>query len=95
VIAEKKSPKELAENPKTPLDGPGPATKEEKANDKKLINSRGPTADYLAARIARDRPDILKRMKEKFRVDAELNYCHWQQFSPVRVRLSERSDNSI
>ncbi len=47
------------------LDGPGPTTTEEKAaNDGVPINSpRGTTADYLTARIARDRPDMLARMK--------------------------------
>src|SRR5437660_1536229 len=55
---------ERPENPKVLLDGPGPATEEEKAaNDKQLINSRGPTADYLTARIARDHPAVLERMK--------------------------------
>jgi hypothetical protein len=58
--------KARAKNPKTLLDGPGPATKEEKANGDSSTNrpKRGTTgADYLTARIARDHPDILKRMK--------------------------------
>lgn len=66
IIAEgkAKSIQDRAANPPVLLDGPGPATQEEKAaNDKQLITSRGPTADYLTARIARDRPDVLERMK--------------------------------
>ncbi len=42
-------------------------TKEEsagKVGDTNLTGAGGTTADYLTARIARDRPDILDRMKE-------------------------------
>ena len=46
--------------------GPGPRTLEERSNsDNITINStgKGTAAAYLTARIARDRPDILARMK--------------------------------
>src|SRR5262245_13984704 len=56
--------KQRAEQPKPLLDGPGPATAEEKANGAISTISRGSTsADYLTPRIARDRPDILERMR--------------------------------
>lgn len=64
--AAKKSPQARAENPPVLLDGPGPATEEEKANGVLNTNrpDRGSTnADYLTARIARDHPDVLARMK--------------------------------
>jgi hypothetical protein len=53
---------ERAKNPKTLLDGPGPATREEKSIGSNTTNI-GRGVDYLTARIARDRPDILNRMK--------------------------------
>jgi hypothetical protein len=68
VIAEKKSPVELAAtlDGKTVNEGDGPLTKEERAN-RDIVTVRsvgsGNSADYLTARIARDRPDILNRMK--------------------------------
>lgn len=50
-----------AQNPKTLLDD-GPATAEERNNlDIIKDNKGGTSADYLTARIARDRPDILAR----------------------------------
>lgn len=54
-------------NGKTVNAGPGPLTKEEKSNlsivKVSSDTSPGNGADYLTARIARDRPDILDRMK--------------------------------
>jgi hypothetical protein len=57
---------ERAKNPKTLLDGPGPATKGEKVIAANGINRReigSNNANYLTVRIARDHPDILDRMK--------------------------------
>jgi hypothetical protein len=54
----------MAQEAKPLLDGPGPATKEEKANGYTVTNAnKGNGADYLTRRIARDAPDILDRMK--------------------------------
>ncbi|MBV8264802.1 MAG: hypothetical protein JO252_00495, partial [Planctomycetaceae bacterium] len=47
-----------------PLLDRGAPTKEERENKVDNINLRGGTqADYLTARIARDRPDLLERME--------------------------------
>lgn len=51
---------------KTVNEGTGPLTKDEKSNDDIVINRRtglGNSADYLTARITRERPDIAERMK--------------------------------
>jgi hypothetical protein len=51
---------------KTVNKGVGPLTSEEKSNcDIVTVRSKGSgnNADYLTARIARDRPDVLERMK--------------------------------
>lgn len=47
-------------------EGPGPLTDQQRSNgDIVTINEtgKGNSADYLTARIARDHPDILNRMK--------------------------------
>jgi hypothetical protein len=56
---------ETAETPLKLLDDRGPATKEEQASipSERRNTSYGETTNYLTARIARDRPDILERMK--------------------------------
>jgi hypothetical protein len=51
--------RELAESA-TPVDE---THKENKGYDITFVSGRGDRAEYLAARIARDRPDILERMK--------------------------------
>jgi hypothetical protein len=56
----------LAENPRLLLSDPGPSTKREKIADHVLtdgVQRYGNSAEYLVARIARDRPDVLERMK--------------------------------
>jgi hypothetical protein len=68
IIAEgKKTAQEHGENPKVLLDGPGPATKEEKeaicANSTNTRGHGSTNAEYLTARIARDHPDVLERMR--------------------------------
>ncbi len=66
MIDERKAAQARASEPKKLLNDRGPATREEKASIYAIgINTRyGSTnADYLTARIARDRPDILERMK--------------------------------
>lgn len=56
-----------AANPPTLFDGPGPATAEEKAAIGNDITNRptrrGDDPDYLTARIARDHPDVLEKMR--------------------------------
>lgn len=64
TIGESLTASDRAKNPKTLLSNRGPATEEEKANVGVTNISRGgTTADYLTARIARDHPAILDRMK--------------------------------
>lgn len=63
IINERLSVQERAAQPRMLLDD-GPATAEEKTNfDYIKDNNGGTSADYLTARIARDRPDILERMR--------------------------------
>ena len=58
IIAEsRKTAEQHAASPKTLLDGPGPATKEEKGANGSHPTNIGRSSDYLTARIARDRPD--------------------------------------
>ncbi len=67
IIDERKSAEARAQRPKFLADNDGPLTGEEKdsiGNDvTDRVIERGNNADYLTARIARDRPDILDRMK--------------------------------
>lgn len=66
TIGQALSAQRHAERPKNLLSDRGPATSEEKSNHYNIINRpmrQGDSADYLTARIARDRPDILERMK--------------------------------
>jgi hypothetical protein len=67
LLAERMTPSDRAHRPLTLLDNPGPATAEERESIVDIINNResggGTSADYLTARIARDRPDILEDMK--------------------------------
>lgn len=67
IITERRSAQAHAQQPKLLLDGPGPMTAEEtKAIGNDITNRvarRGTDSDYLTARIARDRPDILERMQ--------------------------------
>jgi|GEM_PF-1781432 len=65
VIDERKEAKERAAQPKKLLNV-GPPTKEEHLNNpahNRVIQYGSTNADYLTARIARDHPDILERMK--------------------------------
>jgi hypothetical protein len=64
VIAERKArnAQEMAKSPPVLLDGPGPATEQERAIGSVTTNM-GRGSDYLTARIARDHPDVLKRMR--------------------------------
>lgn len=54
-------------NPRFLADNRGPLSKEERESiGKELTNrpgQRGEDSDYLTARIARDRPDVLTRMR--------------------------------
>ena len=68
IVSERKSAQERARSldGKTSNSGAGPLTANEKDNgDIVTINStpKGNSADYLTARIARDHPEILERMK--------------------------------
>lgn len=64
VVKERLTAQERAQQPKTLLDNPGPPTEEEKSISSDTTNINGKRdADYLTARIARDRPDILERMQ--------------------------------
>jgi hypothetical protein len=57
---------EMPDDPEKINAGPGPLTKEEKANPHNIRITEagyGTNADYLTRRIARDHPDILERMK--------------------------------
>lgn len=62
IVEERRSAQVRAQAPLSLLD-PGPPTKEERDDKGYDITVRGTGSDYLTARIARDRPDILKRMQ--------------------------------
>jgi hypothetical protein len=63
IIAERKDAQTRANQAGTLLDAYRPPKHSNKGNNITLIKTRGTGADYRTARIARDRPDILKRMK--------------------------------
>jgi hypothetical protein len=79
-------------NPKTLLDGPGPATAEDKVIADVISNKTnrqfGTSADYLTARIARDRTEILERMNDVMgqpfavRAEPESTYRFAQRHAP-------------
>jgi hypothetical protein len=64
LLAERMTPSDRAHRPLTLLDShrPTDAEREDKGSDTTLIGDRR-AGDYLTARIARDRPDILEDMK--------------------------------
>lgn len=63
IIHERKSAEARAANPRYLAPDDGPHTRQEKKDNGYVVTDRGNNADYLTARIARDRPDILKRMQ--------------------------------
>jgi len=68
LIQDRKTAQARAQQPALLLSDSGPMTAQEResiANDvSNRVTQRGNDATYLTARIARDRPDILDRMKE-------------------------------
>ncbi len=67
IVNERMTAQARAQQPAMLLDDRGPATEEEKSNSDYIRNTvaqdGGTSANYLTARIARDRPDILERMQ--------------------------------
>lgn len=65
IIAERKekTTQQRAENPPTLLDTGRPGKSSEKGSDNPPLPKGSTSADRLTARIARDHPDVLKRMK--------------------------------
>jgi len=67
IIEDRRSAQAHAARPATLFDHGGDRKSEEHQvqSDNVTLIGRGNSADYLTARIARDRPDILERMRER------------------------------